>query len=164
MQTISVSASSAWPRCLTPRRHDMTRVDFYITQNTASDSRPRLACRIIEKAWSQRLAVHVHTQNPQQSTLMDRLLWTFRDDSFLPHGLANSPEAELATITIAHDHAPEQNCDVLVNLSDTVPDFFSRFERVAEMIDGSEAGRAAGRERYKLYRSRGYPLTDHKLK
>ncbi len=142
----------------------MTRVDFYITPNTASDTRPRLACRIIEKAYSQKLAIYVHTENAQQSEFMNRLLWTFKDGSFLPHGLANTEQAESAAITIGHDHAPEQGCDVLVNLADSVPDFFSRFERVAEMIDGSETGRSLGRERYKLYRDRGYPLTDHKLK
>jgi DNA polymerase-3 subunit chi len=39
--------------------------------------------------------------------------------------------------------------------------FFGRFERVAEPVDGDPAARAASRERYKLYRDRGYSPAKH---
>ncbi|MCZ6854116.1 MAG: DNA polymerase III subunit chi, partial [Gammaproteobacteria bacterium] len=56
---------------------------------------------------------------------------------------------------------PEGHDDVLINLSDHVPTFFGRFERVAEIVVGETTNR--GRERYQFYRDRGYPLFDHHL-
>ncbi len=52
---------------------------------------------------------------------------------------------------------------MLINLADEVPDFFSRFERVAELIDRDPAVRTAGRNRFRLYRDRGYTLNTHNI-
>jgi len=52
---------------------------------------------------------------------------------------------------------------LLINLGLDVPGFFSRFERVAEVVDGDETQKAKGRERFRFYKDRGYPLETHKL-
>jgi len=51
----------------------------------------------------------------------------------------------------------------MINLGLEVPPFFSRFERVLEMVDGDAVQRAKSRERYKFYRDRGYELSSHNL-
>ena len=53
--------------------------------------------------------------------------------------------------------------DVLVNLSGTIPSFFSRFDRVAEIVPEAESTRENARENYRQYKSKGYPLNYHKL-
>jgi DNA polymerase-3 subunit chi len=45
-----------------------------------------------------------------------------------------------------------------------VPPFFSRFHRVAELVDGDEEQRRQSRERYRFYRDRGYALENHPIK
>jgi DNA polymerase-3 subunit chi len=52
---------------------------------------------------------------------------------------------------------------VLVNLSAEPAPFFSRFERLAEIVGVGEAEVAAGRERFRFYRERGYELRAHNL-
>jgi DNA polymerase-3 subunit chi len=52
---------------------------------------------------------------------------------------------------------------VLINLHDAPPPFFSRFERLAEVVGADEAGAAAARERFRFYRERGYELRTHNL-
>ena len=52
---------------------------------------------------------------------------------------------------------------VLINLHDAAPPFFSRFERLAEIVGADEAGTAAARERFRFYRERGYELRTHNL-
>ena len=47
------------------------------------------------------------------------------------------------------------------NLRDAPPPFFSRFARLAEIVPADAA--AAGRERYRFYRERGYELRAHNL-
>lgn len=141
----------------------MTRVDFYILEDAAADARQRFACRLAEKAWLRGHKVYIHTGDPQLSTRMDQLLWTFRQESFVPHSLDDDPAADEAQIHIGHSENPRHHDEVLINLAGEVPLFFSRFQRVAEVIDASEETRRAGRERFRFYRDRGYPLDSHSI-
>ena len=50
---------------------------------------------------------------------------------------------------------------VLVNLHAEPPPFFSRFERLAEIVGVSDADVAAGRARFRFYRERGYEMRVH---
>ena len=52
---------------------------------------------------------------------------------------------------------------MLINLGLAPPPFFSRFERLAEIVGVDPADAEAGRERYRFYRERGYELRTHSL-
>lgn len=138
----------------------MTRIDFY---QIDSDEAPLgFACRLIEKIYRQRYHVHVHADGLDQAAELDDLLWTFRPDRFIPHCLVST--GVQAPVTIAHDHEPDNDQQVLVNLSGEVPHFFSRFERVAEVVPRDAGSRQSARANYKFYRDRGYPLHYHQMK
>lgn len=142
----------------------MTRVDFYILKAESASERERFACRLAEKAFDQGHRVYIHAADEGAVARLDQLLWTFRPDSFLPHERIDAPDADVDTpIHIGTGDEPGPHDDVLINLADEVPLFFSRFHRLAEVIAGDEAHRAAGRERYRFYRDRGYPLEAHNL-
>ena len=145
----------------------MTRIDFYVTDEAKSDSAMRIACRIAEKAYHQKLPTHIHTDSPQQATAMEQLLWSFRVESFIPHELSDGKQTPIPTglemppITIGSEEPQHHEIEVVINLAEQVPLFFSRHNRLAEIIDGN--GKIAGRERYKFYKDRGYELNTHKL-
>ena len=139
----------------------MTRVTFYLLQDTRPDARLRLACRLAEKASRQGHRVHVHTGDPALTQSLDEWLWTFRDTAFLPH--ATEVDAADVPVTLHDSRAPTTHCDVLVNLAAEVPEYCGRFERVADIVGGDEAGRAAGRARWRYFRERGYPLEHHSM-
>ena len=94
---------------------------------------------------------------------MDRLLWTFQEQSFLPHGLLGEAVPEINPVLIGDAEQAHAEHDVLVNLAMETPTFFSRFERLAECVDNDDVARAASRERYRFYRDRGYPLSLHEI-
>ena len=142
----------------------MTQVDFYVLNPNASGNRYLLACRIAVKAWAKGRRVLIHTRSTEDAKHMDRLLWTFRDQSFVPHGLIENTNPELNPVLISSTGDAGAEHDVLVNLADEVPNFFSRFERVAECVDSDESVRLGGRERFRFYRDRGYPLKTHEIK
>jgi DNA polymerase-3 subunit chi len=144
----------------------MTDIDFYILDQEEPLARERLACRLAEKVYKLGRSVHIHTESLSASQQLDNLLWTFRDGSFVPHALAeqaSEPPASssAAPVTISHDHEPQQHTDVLINLAADVPLFFSRFDRVTEIV--GQQDKAAGRERFRFYRDRGYPLKSHNI-
>ena len=142
----------------------MTRVDFYILAERSRGDRFLLTCRLLEKIHGQGRRVYVNTAGDAEGRHLDRLLWTYRQQSFLPHGLVGEADPHLNPILIGWEPPPEEEHDVLVNLAAQVPSFFSRFERVAEPIDREPAVRQAGRDRYRFYRDRGYPLETHDIK
>jgi len=141
----------------------MTQVDFYILQDNRPDAQVRLTCRLTEKAFKQGYEVYINTASGQQLKKLDDMLWTFRDGSFLPHGLYTANTGSDDPVLLGHAVEPEGPSDVLVNLANDVPSFFSRFNRVAELVGGDEAQRESARDRYRFYKDRGYTLNTHKL-
>ncbi len=142
----------------------MTRVDFYILDGAITGDGQRTACRIAEKAYRLGQKIFLHTNSAHSAAALDEFLWTFRDGSFVPHALLGSEAATDSPVVIGQGQEPDpSHRDVLINLGDEVPLFFSRFERVAEIVAGDEATRARARERFRFYRDRGYPLNTHEL-
>ena len=61
------------------------------------------------------------------------------------------------------DHEPEEHQDVMINLSGQIPYFFSRFDRVAEVVPVDQNSRKSARENYAYYKERGYVLNFHEI-
>ncbi len=137
----------------------MTTIDFY----THVDDPVGVAARLVAKAWPAHGFVRVLTPDAQATERLDRLLWTAPATAFLPHCRLDSTLAAQTPIIV--DHAPEHEgpAAVLINLAPTPPPFFSRFERLAEVVGLDDAAVAAGRERFRYYRERGYELRAHNL-
>jgi len=143
----------------------MTDINFYVGKQQSLDGRLAIACILANKAISHNLRVHIHTDQHTTSQKIDTLLWTQNDQSFLPHSLIDTqtPAHPLDKITISHEFEPLENCDYLINLSNHRPNFFSRFKKMAEILDKTEEILTAGRKRYAFYRDRGYTLEYHQL-
>lgn len=139
----------------------MTRIDFYVLKEGGSNGRDLLTCRLAEKAFQHGHRVYIHTESAAQSRHLDDLLWIFRAGSFVPHGLRK--QAGQVPVLISERGEPDSHADVLINLAADVPLFFSRFARVAEVVDQNDTCLQAGRERYRFYKERGYQLASHTL-
>ncbi len=139
------------------------RVDFYVLAAANPDARLRFACRLTEKAYALKNRTYAHVPTAAQARQLDEMLWTFRAGSFIPHAIAaGAAEAEVP-VRIGHANDCEPDGDLLINLADTIPNFFDRFARVAEIVDASDAGRRTGRERFAFYRDNGYTPNTHNI-
>lgn len=139
----------------------MTKVDFYLANDDGPRAGPVLACRLAEKAWKLGHKVYMHTADPTEAQRIDELMWTFRDVAFVPHALAGTDDSVM--VQVGHGEPPEGFNDTLVNLGQEVPPFFSKFERVAEIVGGEDADKTEGRKRFKFYRDRGYEIETHEV-
>ena len=144
----------------------MTQVDFYILGKDSVSALLKTACRIAEKAMKQQQHIYVNAQSEAQARNLDDLLWTFSQGSFIPHRLVEIGDAQNATepVIVGFGDVPkDDNWQLIINLADTVPEFFSRYERVIEIVDANLERRAQGRERYRFYKERGYQLNTHNI-
>lgn len=140
----------------------MTRIDFYLLASSDPETRRVTACKLIEKAYRQGHRIYLQTDSEEETRMMDDLLWTFRQGSFVPHELHPDASSE-APVLVGHGAAPEGMADVLVNLGSEVPSGFVRFERIAELVDQDAGVKQAGRIRYKRYKEAGCALETHTL-
>ena len=140
----------------------MTRVGFYIVQAEAPQARLQVAARLADKAFQSGHAIFFNCASRDQAEAMDELLWTFRADSFLPHGLVGSEDAD--RVVIGWGQEPQHSDDLLINLNLDVPAFFSRFHRVAEIVSQDPQSLSALRASWSFYRERGFALEKHDIR
>ncbi|MEM0953198.1 MAG: DNA polymerase III subunit chi [Pseudomonadota bacterium] len=139
----------------------MTRVDFYVLPDAEPDQRDIFACRLTDKAFRAGHRVYLHTPDQAAAERLDALLWSFRPQAFIPHGLVGSDSAD--RVAVGWHDEPGEYREVMINLSLQVPDFVGRFERVCEVVVQEPGVRDALRQSWKHYQHYGYPLQKQEL-
>src|SRR6185437_12432074 len=112
-------AGSSPPASSTAERS--LRVDFYVLEGTGTAARLKVACRLAEKAYlaSQRALIW-HTERAELE-MLDELLWTFADGSFVPHEWLTSNAAAEAPVLLSAASPPTAAFDFVVNLAADLP-------------------------------------------
>ena len=135
----------------------MTTIDFY----TGVADPLRFAAKVVAKAYRTHGSVRVLTPDAKATDALDRLLWTEPALAFLPHCRMRSAIAGETPIWVDEALEHPGSGTVLVNLHAEPPPFFSRFERLAEVVGADTEQLAAGRARFRFYRERGYEMRQH---
>jgi len=163
----------------------MIQVSFYVLPEVTPQGRLRLACKLVEKAYTAGHPTYVYTPVESVARSIDDLLWTFPRNKFLPHCLVmdlRSPTPpivigdERSSKTLMHETLDQMRAclpepkdldlipgPVLVNLGNEVPRFFASFTKILELIDPNPEGLQTGRNRFSYYREREILPETHKL-
>jgi DNA polymerase-3 subunit chi len=132
----------------------VTRIDFY----HYAEDKLRFACRLAAKACEQSSRVVVYTPDTDLLGRFDRDLWTFQSTRFVPHVFAGTGLAAETPVILASSGDNLPHHQVLLNLADEWPPFFSSFERLLEIVAADDEDKAKARSRYAFYRKRGYDI------
>jgi len=123
------------------------------------------ACRLLRKAVGSGAQVVV-VGDADAIAQLDTDLWALSPTEFLPHclGAAGDSVRNRSPLVLVTDasQTPDQR-GVLVNLAESVPNSFERFDRLIEVVSTDAADREQARGRWKYYTERGYPITRHDL-
>ena len=142
----------------------MTRIDFHSNVSNQLD----YACRLVRKALAAQCKVVVRHEHQDQLHEFDQMLWSFSPSDFLPHvdsQIGDQTLLQQTPVLLSLPHgadAPAQSFphqQILLNLSTQVPDDFTQFERLIEIVAHDTATTQAGRTRYRFYQQQGYQLT-----
>lgn len=140
----------------------MTEVQFHVN---VPDS-VHYACRLLRKASRKgvRLAV---TGSVETLAELDRALWVFEADEFLPHVSVRdaTPTAaqQRAPVWLVEDARHGTAMPVLVNLGAPVSAGFEAYPRVIEIVSTDDQDRIAGRQRWRDYLARGCAPVKHEV-
>ncbi len=141
----------------------MTRIDFYVLADSAVEKRQEFACRLTQKALHSGSKVYIAVDDDTQAKQLDQLLWQFRPESFVPHDCEGEPSLQ-APVQIGFGDDCGDHHDLLINLKSTIPEYFSRFERLIEIVSQQAEVLTHTREHFTFYRDRGYPIQSHDMR
>ena len=136
----------------------MTEFLFYHLRRQASDDvLPALIEKSLERGW--RVVVQVSSE--ERVDALDARLWTFRDDSFLPHGTFRDATAaeQPVLLTVGDDNPNAAAVRFLVDRA-PVPQDAGRYERVVVLFDGEDDEAVAeARQRWQAAKAQGFAAT-----
>jgi len=139
----------------------MPQVDFH----SGVDAPVPFACRLLRKAWRQGSAVLVTAPGATLAAL-DRELWTFEAQEFVPHlrvrtGQPVDAALRRTPIWLCEGEPPSPFPKVLVNLGSELPESGERFERIIEIVPGDAEERQRARARWRAYEASGWTIRHH---
>jgi len=123
------------------------------------------ACRLLRKAYRQGAKVVV-TAPASTLQALDRELWTFEPQEFVPHlrlkpGQLLDAALRLTPIWLCEDAPPNPCPKVLVNLGAEPPGGGESFERIIEIVSTEGEDRQRARTRWRAYEARGWAIKHH---
>ncbi|HKY85278.1 MAG TPA: DNA polymerase III subunit chi [Pseudorhodoplanes sp.] len=136
----------------------MTEILFYHLQNQPLE---RVLPTLLEKSLERGWRVVVQAASDERIEALDAHLWTFRDDSFLPHGTHKQPEAaeQPILLTVNDDNPNKAEVRFLIDNA-PVPDDASPYARIVLLFDGDdEDAVAAARTRWSEAKEKGLDAT-----
>ena len=137
----------------------MTEVLFYAN----ADNKLLTACTLTAKALARGMRVLLFTPDSATTERLSKLIWSAPATGFVPHCRSADRLAPVTPVIVDHVAEPLIHDQVLVNLCELTPPFFSRFQRLVEIVGTEEADREAARARFRFYRDRGYEIRTHDL-
>ncbi len=134
----------------------MSEIRFYhLTRKRLEQALPELLEKTLERDWR---AV-VMTDSDQRAEYLAQFLWTYRGDSFLPHGAARDGNGEDQPLWITDKDENPNGAEVLFLTDSTTSENISSYNLVCELFDGNdEAAVVAARQRWAAYKESHHTL------
>jgi DNA polymerase III subunit chi len=136
----------------------MTEILFYhLKGQTPEQVLPALLQKSLERGWR----VVVQASSEERIEALDAHLWTWRDDSFLPHGTWREAEAAQQPILLTvSDHNPNGATVRFLVDGALMPENVAAYERVVLLFDGEDPDAVdAARARWSQAKSAGFEVT-----
>jgi len=136
----------------------MTEVLFYHLQNMALENvLPPLLEKSLERGWR----VVVQSTSQERVDALDAHLWTFSDDSFLPHATdREATAAEQPVVLTVREHNPNGASVRFLIDGAPVPADAASYQRLVLLFDGGDPEAvAAARERWTAAKAQGFDVT-----
>ena len=135
----------------------MAEVLFYqLDRRPLEQVLPELIERCLERSW--RVVVQAGTE--ERADALDAHLWTYRDDSFLPHGTRRDGNAALQPVWLTTENDNPNRARVRFLVDGAEPEAVAGYDRVVFLFDGNDpAALDRARAAWKTARAEGHSAT-----
>jgi DNA polymerase-3 subunit chi len=133
------------------------RADFYLIDKPRFREQPLLlVCELARKAYAAQQPLLILTRDFAQAEAVDELLWSFDEDSFIPHQLAGDEDDATTAVLIVPLGMETADRPLVLNLRDACAP--GNYERVLEVVSADPSAREGSRARWKEYQRRGFEV------
>jgi|Laugrespbdmm15sn_2_1035079.scaffolds.fasta_scaffold65455_1 DNA polymerase-3 subunit chi len=139
----------------------MPRVNFYSLPQDNENARRQFACRLAEKLSRQGVALQLFTSSEEEAGELDRLLWSFSAESFVPHALADTAATAAVSVVVSWGNPAAHG--TLLNLTDTLPPGHEGLDTISEFVLNENNAKTQSRELWNRYKQLGYELQHHQM-
>ena len=134
----------------------MTRIGFY---HMVRQPLEQVLPKLLEKAVASGARVVVLAGSKERTEALNDHLWTYGDDSWLPHGSAKDGNAPLQPIWLTETEENPNQATILIACDGASPLRVGEWDRCLDVFDGnSEDAVAAARQRWKSWKDQGHEL------
>jgi DNA polymerase-3 subunit chi len=138
----------------------MTEALFYHLERRAlEDVLPGLVNKSLKRGWR----ALVRTDSAERSDALDTLLWTYDDQSFLPHAQTGDGDSARQPVLISVEEANLNRAEIVFYVGGTVPTDWAELKtltRVVLLFDGRDGEALAGaRAAWKGAKAAGHDVT-----
>ena len=135
----------------------MPRADFYLIAKPRFSEQPLLlVCELARKAYAAQHPTLILTRDFAQAEALDELLWSFDDDTFIPHQLAGDDDDDHTAVLIVPPGVELPARAMTINLREQCPQTYG--DRVLEVVAADPAERDGSRTRWREYQRLGFEL------
>ena len=121
-------------------------------------------CKLIEKGYKQNInPIYIKTDTQKQAEELDKILWTFRQESYIPHTLVDQDSNNTQPVQIGWIDNEIEDAEAIINLSDGMPDISNHLKKIHEIIVNIDERKEKARERWKKYKSIGFNIKAYKV-
>lgn len=130
---------------------------FYHLERSALD---QVLPELLEKTLARGWRALVRSAVPERLEHLDGWLWSWRDDAFLPHGLAEEPQAARQPVLLTTGEGNDNGAQALFLIDGAAPPALDGYERCLILFDGRDEDAVKGaRERWKTLKAKGHPVS-----
>ncbi len=129
---------------------------YHLEQRPLEGVLPTLVERTLERGWH----AIIQAGSDERVSALDALLWTYRDDSFLPHGTSSDGPADKQPIFLTTNADNPNSAEVRFLIDGAQPDTFAGYTRLVFLFDGHDPDAVAkAREQWQEASTAGCQVT-----
>jgi DNA polymerase-3 subunit chi len=128
-------------------------IEFHVLESSQDNTWLNYVATLAESRIQSGQTVLIVADKPALLQQVNSHLWTFRDDSFLPHELLTANQQRAPHIIYLSDYP--QSADVIIHLGEAALTEVSSLPLIIDVIDADQKRRDAGRARFSTYRKKG---------
>jgi DNA polymerase-3 subunit chi len=131
-------------------------VFYHLTETTLEEALPPLVEKSLERGWR----VAIQTGSEERRDALDARLWTYSDDSFIPHGTDRDAHAAEQPVLLTTATENINNAVIRFLVDGAEPGELTGYERAGFLFDGHDMTQVeAAREHWKVMRAAGHSVT-----
>jgi DNA polymerase-3 subunit chi len=136
----------------------MPSIVFYQLDTESQDDINNIICDLCYSFYKNNRNIYILCPDLDYCHQLDEYIITYQKNNFFPYNLLGEGPIPPAQICIGHSETNKLKYDILINLHSIIPNNFTKYREIIELVAKNTTTRALSREHYKHYHKFSYNI------